>query len=212
MMALVMALGMILLGYLLGSVNSAMIVCQLMGLPSPRSVGSGNPGATNVLRLGSKKAAAITLIGDALKGWIPVFMGHLLGLPIDIICWIALAAVLGHVFPLFFGFKGGKGVATGLGVLLGIQPFLGLAVLGTWLIVALCFRYSSLAALISVILMPIYGYFLLNKNLGAVGILVLIGVLILVRHQSNIKRLVQGQETKIGQKKALVKSGAMSES
>ncbi len=193
---------MILVGYLMGSVNSAMIVCKLMGLPSPRSIGSGNPGATNVLRLGSKKAAAITLVGDALKGWMPVFIGHLLGLPIAIMAWIALAAVLGHVFPIFFGFKGGKGVATGLGVLLGIQPFLGLAVLGTWLVVAFLFRYSSLAALISVILSPIYGYFLLEKNIMVMGVLALISLVILIRHIGNIQRLFSGQESKIGQKKS----------
>ncbi len=193
---------MILVGYLMGSVNSAMIVCKLMGLPSPRSIGSGNPGATNVLRLGSKKAAAITLVGDALKGWMPVFIGHLLGLPIAIMAWIALAAVLGHVFPIFFGFKGGKGVATGLGVLLGIQPFLGLAVLGTCLVVEFLFRYSSLAALISVILSPIYGYFLLEKNIMVMGVLALISLVILIRHIGNIQRLFSGQESKIGQKKS----------
>jgi glycerol-3-phosphate acyltransferase PlsY len=187
-------------GYLLGSINSAMIICKLMGLPSPRSIGSGNPGATNVLRLGSKKAAALTLIGDAVKGFVPVLVAHFFHLPMAWICLVALAAVIGHIFPLFFGFKGGKGVATGLGVLLGIQPLLGLAVLVTWLVVAGITRYSSLAALISVILTPFYGYFLLDKNLSAVGVLVLIALLILARHHANIKRLFQGKESKIFKK------------
>ena len=189
------------LGYVFGSVNSAILVCKWMKLPSPRSVGSGTPGATNVLRLGSKKAAAFTLIGDAVKGLIPVLIAHAFHLPMDWICLVALAAVVGHMFPLFFGFKGGKGVATGLGVLLGIQPLLGLLVLITWLVIAGVTRYSSFAALVSVMLTPIYGYFLLDKNLSSVGILILISGLILVRHRSNIQRLLAGEEGKIGQKK-----------
>lgn len=187
-------------GYLCGSINSAIIVCKLMGLPSPRSIGSGNPGATNVLRLGSKKAAALTLLGDALKGFIPVWIAHVLKLPTDWVCGIGLAAILGHAYPLFFKFKGGKGVATGLGVLLGIEPLLGILTLITWLIVAKVFRYSSLAAVVAVILSPIYGYFLLNKDLKAVAVLVLITLFILFRHKDNIQRLVAGQESKIGKK------------
>ncbi len=193
-----MGLNFMLIGYLLGSINSAIIVCKMMGLPSPRSIGSGNPGSTNVLRLGSKKAAALTLVGDVLKGVIPVGLAHAAHLPIDGICGVAVAAVLGHAYPLFFGFKGGKGVATGLGVLLGIHPGLGLLVLLTWLIVAGCFRYSSLAALVATILSPGYGYFLLDRNLNAALILFGMAVFIVFRHRENIRRLWKGEEKKIG--------------
>jgi acyl phosphate:glycerol-3-phosphate acyltransferase len=184
-------------GYVFGSINSAIVICKLMGLPSPRSVGSGNPGATNVLRLGNKKAAALTLFFDVLKGWIPVFIALLAHVHTDWLCWVALATILGHAYPLFFGFKGGKGVATGLGVLLGVNPLLGLFVLITWIVVALIFRYSSLAAIVSVVLTPLYGFFLLHDR-SAISVLVLMALFILIRHKDNIARLLAGKESKIG--------------
>jgi glycerol-3-phosphate acyltransferase PlsY len=192
----------LLMGYLFGSVNSAIVVCRLMGLPSPRSVGSGNPGATNVLRLGSKKAAALTLLGDVVKGILPVLLAHAMHFPSDWLAAVALAAVLGHAFPCFFGFKGGKGVATGLGVLLALHPILGLLTLLTWLVVAFLFRYSSLAALVSVILTPVYGYFFWTKNAEALWVLIVMAAFILFRHQANIRRLLSGKESRIGQKTA----------
>ncbi len=192
------ALLMVLVGYLCGSLNSAIIVCKCMGLPSPRSVGSGNPGATNVLRLGSKPAAAITLIGDVIKGVIPVVIGHLLHLePIYLAC-IALAAVLGHLWPLFFGFKGGKGVATTIGVLLALNIWMGLAVVVTWLIIAALFRYSSLASLVATVLSPVYAYFLFNHDTWPP--LTVMALLVIIRHQANIARLLHGTESKIGKK------------
>lgn len=189
----------VILSYLLGSLNSAIIICKVMGLPSPRSVGSGNPGATNVLRLGSKPAAALTLIGDVLKGVIPVVLGHLLHASDVMLAIIALAAIIGHLWPIFFNFKGGKGVATLLGVLLAFNLWLGLAVVATWLIIAVLFRYSSLASLVASVLSPAYCYWWVSHP--AAGIIALISLLVIVRHIANIKRLLSGTESKIGQKK-----------
>ncbi len=189
----------ILFAYLLGSINSAIIVCKLAGLPSPRSVGSGNPGATNVLRLGSKKAAACTLIGDILKGVIPIVLGHLWHIPAAALCWIALAAILGHIYPLYFGFKGGKGVATAVGCAFALSLWLGICVGATWLISAKISRYSSLSSIIAMILMPFFGLGLLGKT--SFLPLLLITLVILLRHRSNIQKLRLGQESKIGQKK-----------
>ncbi|HEY5789789.1 MAG TPA: glycerol-3-phosphate 1-O-acyltransferase PlsY, partial [Gammaproteobacteria bacterium] len=151
-----MSLGhlMVLVAYLLGSLSSAVIVCRLAGLPDPRSGGSGNPGATNVLRLGGKRLAAVTLLGDLLKGLLPVLAARLLGVEPALLGVIALAAFLGHLYPLFFGFRGGKGVATALGVLLGLDWVVGLATLLTWLAVALLSRYSSLSSLVATALAP----------------------------------------------------------
>ena len=188
----------ILFAYLLGSINSAIIVCKLAGLPSPRTVGSGNPGATNVLRLGSKKAAAATLVGDVLKGVIPILIGHLFHLPANALCSIALAAILGHIYPLYFGFKGGKGVATAMGCAFAINLLLGICVGATWLIVAKLTRYSSLSSMISMILMPFFALFILGK--ASFVPLALIAVLIVLRHRSNIQKLKAGKESKIGQK------------
>ena len=188
----------VLVGYLFGSLNSAIIVCKCMGLPSPRSVGSGNPGATNVLRLGSKPAAAITLLGDVVKGVIPVVIGHLLHVEPIYLAWIALAAVLGHLWPIFFGFKGGKGVATTIGVLLAVNIWVGLAVVLTWLVFALLFRYSSLASLVATVLSPVYAYFLFDHHAWLP--LAIMALLVIIRHHANIKRLIQGTESKIGQK------------
>lgn len=188
----------ILAAYLLGSINSAIIVCKCWGLPSPRSIGSGNPGTTNVLRLGSKSAAIVTLLGDALKAVIPVVIGHCLHLEPVVLCWVGLAAVIGHIFPIFFGFRGGKGVATLLGAVLSINPVLGGIFVLTWLIMAGLFRYSSLAALVATAAMPLAGYWLIKPYaavpLGALALLVIL------KHHSNIRRLIAGTETQIGQK------------
>ncbi len=146
----------VLAGYLLGSLSSAIITCRLMGLPDPRSGGSGNPGATNVLRLGGKKAATITLAGDILKGLLPVLAVKALGADIMVQSAVAVAAFLGHLYPVFFGFKGGKGVATVLGVLLGLYWPVGLLTIASWLVIAKGFKISSLAALIAILLAPLY--------------------------------------------------------
>lgn len=183
--------------YLLGSISSAIIVCRLMGLPDPRSEGSGNPGATNVLRIGTKKAAAITLFGDLLKGLIPVLVGQLLGVPLVILALTGLAAFVGHLFPVFFEFKGGKGVATLLGVLLGINWMLGAAAIGTWLFMAYVVKISSLSALVMALLVPVYGWFL-HKDWMLVAILGVMVVLLFWRHRSNIHNLIEGKEDKIG--------------
>ncbi len=190
----------ILAAYLLGSVSTAIITCRLMGLPDPRQVGSGNPGATNVLREGGKKAAIITLLGDMLKGLLPVLVGHALGVSDPVLAGIGLAAFVGHLYPVFFGFKGGKGVATALGVTLGFHWALGLAVLGTWLAVAFVSRISSLSALVTALLAPVYAWFIT----GSEALVVAGGVMTLLvfwRHRSNIRNLVNGTEGKIGSNK-----------
>lgn len=190
---------MLIIGYLFGSINSAIITCKLMGLPSPRSIGSGNPGATNVLRLGGKKAAAITLLGDALKGLIPVLIAHALHLSATEIGYIALLAVIGHIFPVFFGFKGGKGVATLIGVILGFYWLIGIIFLATWLICALITKYSSLSALIATIVSAACVIFIFSFNTALPFII--IAIIVILRHHENIKRLINGSESKIGQKK-----------
>ena len=190
----------ILAAYLLGSVPFAMISSRLFGLADPRSYGSGNPGATNVLRSGNKKAALVTLIGDALKGWAALFVAQKMGFSDNVIGLVALAVFFGHLFPVFLKFKGGKGVATAAGVLLALDPLLGLAVLGTWLFVALAFRYSSLAAVLAAALAPVYQVLMHGGN----GQTLVVGVLALAligKHWQNLQRLLGGQEAKIGSKK-----------
>jgi glycerol-3-phosphate acyltransferase PlsY len=197
------------LAYLIGSLSFAVIVSRAFGLSDPRTYGSGNPGATNVLRSGSKKAAAVTLLLDALKGFVPVvlvkYAGPQFGLEEGTLALVAIAAFLGHLFPVFFQFKGGKGVATALGVLLGISGWLGLLVLLTWLAVAVISRYSSLSALIASIAAPVY-YVLLDGSLWSAEKPLLVAIiamsaLLLWRHAQNIGRLLKGQESKIGSKK-----------
>lgn len=186
--------------YLLGSVPFAMIAAKLFGLADPRSYGSGNPGATNVLRSGNKKAALFTLIGDALKGWVAVFAAGQYGLADGVIGLVALAVFLGHLYPVFLKFKGGKGVATAAGVLLALDPLLGLAVLGTWLLVAVFSRYSSLAAVLAAALAPVYAALLH----GAAHPSIVVGIIAMAligKHWQNIQRLLAGQESKIGSKK-----------
>ena len=180
--------------YLLGSVSSAIIVCRFMGLPDPRLEGSGNPGATNVLRIGGKKAAAITLAGDFLKGLIPVLLANLLGVPILILVLVALAAFLGHLFPIFFGFQGGKGVATSFGALFGISWLLGIVVLVTWLVVYKLFKISSLSALVAAGLTPVYAWLIMDSQEVVIVTILITGTLFW-RHKSNIQRLFAGEET-----------------
>lgn len=189
--------------YLLGSLSFAVIVSRAMGLPDPRSFGSGNPGATNVLRTGRKAAAALTLLGDALKGWVAVVLARALapqlGLAEEVVLLCALAVFIGHLFPVFFRFQGGKGVATALGVLLGLDPWLGLACLATWLAMAGVFRISSLAALTAAMLAPVYSGLLTGWGNPTVAVLV-IALLLVYRHKSNLVKLATGQEARIGKR------------
>lgn len=189
----------IIFAYLCGSVSSAIIICKLMGLPDPRSTGSKNPGTTNVLRIGGKIPAALTLLFDAFKGFAPVMLAHLFGIEHQWLAWVAVAAIIGHLFPVFFKFQGGKGVATMLGVLLGLSWLLALAAIVTWLLIAALFRYSSLAALVATILTPAYAYWFTDKTYLLP--LSIIAIIIILRHYQNIQRLCAGTESRIGQKK-----------
>nr|WP_297354729.1 glycerol-3-phosphate 1-O-acyltransferase PlsY [uncultured Caldimonas sp.] len=195
----------VLAAYLVGSLSFAVIVSRLMGLNDPRTYGSKNPGATNVLRSGNKKAAALTLVFDALKGYLPVLLaavyGPRFGLGEGAAAIVGLAAFVGHLFPVFFRFQGGKGVATAAGVLLGINPWLGLATLATWVIIAFFFRYSSLASLAAAVFAPFYQ--LLIWGAGPVlGAILAMSLLLIWRHAPNIRKLLEGKESKIGQKAA----------
>jgi glycerol-3-phosphate acyltransferase PlsY len=195
--------------YLIGSLSFAVIVSRLMGLSDPRTYGSKNPGATNVLRSGSKKAAIVTLLLDALKGWLPVFVvahwGEAWGLGAGTVALVGLAAFLGHLFPIFFRFAGGKGVATAAGVIIGFNPWLGLASLATWLIIAFFFRYSSLASIVTAVFAPAFYLFGGEVAWEAPGVMVLslavMAVLLVWRHAENINRLLAGKESKLGAKK-----------
>ena len=191
--------------YLIGSLSFAVIVSKFYGLDDPRSYGSGNPGATNVLRSGRKKAAALTLLGDALKGLVAVLLARWLqshfGLADEVVAAVAVAVLAGHMWPLFFGFKGGKGVATAGGVLLALNPLHGLAVLATWLAVAFLTRYSSLAAITAAFMAPIYWQLFYGIDARALVIL-FIAALLVWRHRENINRLLKGKESKIGGNKA----------
>ncbi|MBL4647591.1 MAG: glycerol-3-phosphate 1-O-acyltransferase PlsY [Gammaproteobacteria bacterium] len=188
----------IILAYIIGSISSAILVCKMNGLPDPRSQGSGNPGATNVLRIGGKGLAVTVLLLDTLKGIIPVIIAKLFGLSDLLIGCVALAAVIGHIYPLFFKFQGGKGVATAIGTFIAISWLLGLAFAITWLIVAAIFRYSSLAALVAIVLMPLYAIWL--AGVGYIMPLLIIAILTIYRHRTNIKRLCNKTEPKLGKK------------
>ena len=194
--------------YLIGSLSFAVIVSRFMGLNDPRSYGSKNPGATNVLRSGNKLAAVATLLLDAVKGWLPMalvqWQGAAYGLGDGALAAVGLAAFLGHLYPVFFGFKGGKGVATAAGVLFGVHWMLGLACMGTWALVAYVSRYSSLSALSCAMLAPLY-YVLGDRGLWYVDrsvllMLVVMGALLIYRHKENISKLLQGKESKLGAK------------
>jgi glycerol-3-phosphate acyltransferase PlsY len=191
--------GLILLGYLFGSLSAAIIVCKLMGLPDPRSLGSRNPGATNVLRFGGKKAAALTLVGDMLKGLVPVLIAQAVGAPPLTLALVAMAAFLGHLYPLFFGFQGGKGVATAFGVLLGLSWQVTVAVVATWLVMALLFRISSLAALTAAALSPLYAWWI-APHTEYIVMMSAMATLLVWRHRSNIRNLLEGKEKHIGHK------------
>lgn len=192
-----LAVSLVIAAYLLGSVSTAILICRVAGLPDPRNQGSGNPGATNVLRSGRKGAAIITLLGDVLKGLIPVLIAQALGLGAEWVSAVALAAFIGHLYPVYHGFRGGKGVATALGVLLGMHGLAGLAALVTWLVVAGVTRISSLAALAAAALTPLYLYLLTGERwFIAAG--AAMAALIYWRHRGNIRKLLSGQEPRIG--------------
>jgi len=197
--------------YLIGSISFAVVMSRLFGLSDPRTYGSKNPGATNVLRSGNKGAAIATLIGDGFKGWIAVFLADRyadqLGVGDSAVALVALAVFLGHLWPVFFRFVGGKGVATALGVLLGLDPWLGLATLTTWLVVAFAFRYSSLAALVAALFAPFYYALLFGFDVKLLAVVVM-SVLLAYRHSKNIGNLLAGTEGRIGGKGGAAKAGA----
>ena len=189
--------------YLIGSLSFAVIISRVMGLNDPRTYGSGNPGATNVLRSGNKTAAILTLLLDGLKGYLPVLLVAQFGAKFDLgegsMALVGLAAFLGHLWPVFFSFKGGKGVATAAGVLIGLNPWLGLATLGTWIIIAAFFRYSSLAAIVAAVFAPFYQLLIWGGGPTAITVTV-IGLLLVWRHAGNIQKLMNGTESKLGRK------------
>lgn len=184
--------------YLVGSLSSAIIVCRLMGLPDPRTEGSNNPGATNVLRIGGKKAAAVTLFGDWIKGVLPMLAAHALGATPAILAAVGLAAFAGHLYPVFFGFRGGKGVATALGVQSGLLWQLGLAVALVWLVMAKVVNISSLSALVSMALAPVFVW-IFWPDPWLIGMQILMTVVLYWRHRSNIRNLISGDEGKISE-------------
>ena len=196
------------LAYLIGSISFAVVVSKCMNLPDPHSYGSGNPGATNVLRTGNKLAAALTFLGDALKGYFAVILARILlgdqsltsTLGSWVLCGVVIAVFLGHLFPIFHGFKGGKGVATACGILFGVNAILGIATLSTWIIVAVFLRYSSLAALAAAVFGPIYFVFLFGFQPMGIALLI-VCMLLIWRHRSNIQNLLNGTESRIGSKK-----------
>ena len=191
----------IIAAYLLGSIAFGILVSRLFGLPDPRTVGSGNPGATNVLRSGKKLAAALTLIGDAFKGWFPVWIA----MQSEDLMWVtsavAIAVFIGHLYPIFYKFKGGKGVATALGVVLAISPMLALLLALVWVVVFLLTKYSSLAAIISALALPIYVWSWLEAYQDYELVFIFISAMLIWRHRSNIKKLLNGTEAGFGQKK-----------
>ena len=196
----------VVLAYLLGSVAFAIVVGRLAGIGDPRSFGSGNPGATNVLRSGHKGAAAATLLLDAFKGWLAVWLAETVGARFGVgdggVALVALAVFVGHLYPVFFGFRGGKGVATAFGVLLALAWWLGLATAMTWLVIAFFFRYSSLAALVAAVFAPFYYALMVGFDADAAA-LAAMAVLLVYRHRRNIANLVAGKESRIGSKAAV---------
>jgi len=196
------------IAYLIGSISFAVVVSKCMRLPDPHTYGSGNPGATNVLRTGNKLAAALTFIGDALKGYFAVMLARIIlgdqsltsTLSSWVLCGVVIAVFLGHLFPIFHGFKGGKGVATACGILFGVNVILGIATLSTWIIVAVFLRYSSLAALAAAVFGPIYFVFLFGFQPMGIALLAVCALLIW-RHRSNITNLLNGTESRIGSQK-----------
>ena len=190
-------------GYLIGSVSFAVVVSRLFRLADPRTYGSRNPGATNVLRTGNKAAAVLTLLGDAFKGWAAVVLAQALsarfGVGEGTVALVGLAAFLGHLYPVFFRFQGGKGVATALGILLAFDPWLGLATLATWIIIAVFFRYSSLAALVSAVFAPFYHAMFWDRGVTTLAIGAM-SLMLVWRHRANIEKLLAGKESRLGSK------------
>lgn len=186
--------------YLLGSIAFGIVVSRLFGLPDPRTVGSGNPGATNVLRSGKKLAAALTLLGDVVKGWLPVWLAMQSDMLMWVVAYVSLAVFIGHLYPIFYKFQGGKGVATALGVMFALSPFLALAALVTWIVVFAVSRYSSLAAIVAASLAPVYAWYLLSAYKDYLITVLVMSVLLVWRHRSNIKKLLAGTESGFGKK------------
>ncbi len=187
--------------YLVGSISFGILISRAFGLPDPRTVGSGNPGATNVLRSGKKAAAVLTLLGDAAKGWLAVWLALHYGMLMWVVSGVGIAVVLGHLYPIFYGFKGGKGVATALGVILAISLWLGLAVAVSWILVFGVSRYSSLASIAAAALAPVYAYFLLQPYEDYIWMTLVLALLLIWRHRSNIRKLLQGNEAGFGNKR-----------
>ncbi len=190
-----LSLLLILSAYLIGSLSSAIIICKAFGLPDPRSEGSGNPGATNVMRIGGKKLAALTLLGDLAKGLIPVVIVKMLGMNDLTIAIVAIAAFLGHLFPLFFGFKGGKGVATAFGAILGLNPAVALCAFAVWLVIFISSRISSLSALLAALAAPIFLY-LFKSPMEITLAVIFMDLFLIYRHKANIERLIKGEESR----------------
>jgi acyl phosphate:glycerol-3-phosphate acyltransferase len=185
------------LAYLLGSVSSAIVIARIFGLKDPREVGSGNPGATNILRYGGKKAAALTLLGDVLKGVVPVLVARALTVEPPVLALVMLAVFVGHVFPVFHGFKGGKGVATAFGALIALNLWVGLLLIASWMLMAFVTRYSSLSAITVSVLAPFYVWWLTQSGV-LIAATAVMSLLLLWRHRGNIQKLIAGTETKIG--------------
>lgn len=204
MTAFLCALG----GYLAGSIPFAILVSRVLGLPDPRSYGSGNIGATNVLRSGNRLAAALTLAGDALKGWAAVLVARMLGLPMELVALVGFAAFVGHLFPVWLRFKGGKGVATAAGVLIAFDWRLGLAALVVWLTMAVLGRYSSLASITAALFAPVAAWYLLGANGPVFWAVSAMSLLLIARHHANIRKLVRGEESRIGEKRAASREAA----
>ena len=204
MTAFLCALG----GYLAGSIPFAILVSRVLGMPDPRSYGSGNIGATNVLRSGNRLAAALTLAGDTAKGWVAVLVARLLDVPVEMVALVGFAAFLGHLFPVWLRFKGGKGVATAAGVLIAFDWRLGVAVLVVWLAMAVLSRYSSLAAIIAALFAPAAAWCLFGSAGPIFWAVSAMSVLLIARHHANIGKLLRGEESRIGQKKGAPKGAA----
>src|SRR6478609_4682168 len=187
--------------YLIGSISFGILISKAFGLPDPRTVGSGNPGATNVARSGKKLPAILTLLGDAFKGWLPVWLALQSNMLMWVVAAVGLAVFFGHLYPIYHKFKGGKGVATALGVMLAISPWLGLAALVTWVLVFAISRYSSLGAIVAAALAPFYAWFMLSAYKDFIITVAVMSVLLIWRHRSNIKKLLAGTESGFGKKK-----------
>lgn len=187
--------------YLLGSISFGILISKMFGLADPRTVGSGNPGATNVLRSGKKSAALLTLLGDAFKGWLPVWLALQSNMLMWVVSGVGIAVFLGHLYPIFFKFKGGKGVATALGVMLAISPLLALAAMVTWIIVFATSQYASLASIIAALFVPIHSYYYLRPYKDYFLMLLVLSVLLIWRHRGNIQKLLNGTESGFGKKK-----------